>query len=333
MTPLDEALAKLREKAHSLKAILHMAMTGEELFVDLADAERILRECWRTPPAEATCWLIEGRWPDKHVSWWSARRLAWCHDALKAMRFARKRDAEALIALMDMTNTMPFDVYPCEHGFAPLRNAPTPPAVTDEREREIRRLHQARIDGGTAYDRFEDEMADLLAKLDAARAERDTLRVEVEQYRRYVREHRYVDATPDDGLVARILESYIDESYVTDNTLGLPPDNPLCVQMNADQAKRNEIIRKALADNTLREQVRLGDQREVRLTGEVARLRTAHARLLEAAKGMVRMYEDWNGEGFCECDKSADYVCDACRCRAAIADAEAAPQEDAHEQG
>lgn len=70
---------------------------------------------------------------------------------------------------------------------------------------------------------------------------------DLERLRLNIRSRVLIDATPDDGLVARILSAYIDESYTTDNTLGLPPDNPLCVVMNEAQEKRNTILRKALA--------------------------------------------------------------------------------------
>jgi len=60
-------------------------------------------------------------------------------------------------------------------------------------------------------------------------------------------EINYVNATPDENYPVRILESYIyEDSTWTDNTLGLPPDNPLCVALNETQRKRNEILRRAI---------------------------------------------------------------------------------------
>lgn len=73
---------------------------------------------------------------------------------------------------------------------------------------------------------------------------------ELERYRKNIRERVYVDATPDEGYVQRILEAHIDESFATDNLLGLPPENPLCVAMNEAQAERNRLLRKALGEHT-----------------------------------------------------------------------------------
>jgi hypothetical protein len=56
----------------------------------------------------------------------------------------------------------------------------------------------------------------------------------------------FVDVTPDDGLPVRILRAYLDYSTVSDNTLGLPPENPLCIAMNEAQGKRNAIIEQAI---------------------------------------------------------------------------------------
>ena len=62
-----------------------------------------------------------------------------------------------------------------------------------------------------------------------------------------IRDHIWVDATPDEGLVERILSAYIDESTVSDNILGLPPSSPVLIVMNEAQAKRNQILREAIA--------------------------------------------------------------------------------------
>jgi len=56
----------------------------------------------------------------------------------------------------------------------------------------------------------------------------------------------FVDATPDAELAVRILRAYLDYSTVSDNTLGLPPENPLCIAMNEAQGKRNAIIEQAI---------------------------------------------------------------------------------------
>ena len=59
---------------------------------------------------------------------------------------------------------------------------------------------------------------------------------------------RHVDMTPDAALPRRILEAYLDDTYWTDNTGGVEPSNPLCVEMNKWREERNAIIRAALAD-------------------------------------------------------------------------------------
>ena len=58
--------------------------------------------------------------------------------------------------------------------------------------------------------------------------------------------HPWVDATPDDGLVGRILRSYFDYTYWTDNTTDNPPTNPVVIAINEAREKRNAIIEAAL---------------------------------------------------------------------------------------
>ena len=57
----------------------------------------------------------------------------------------------------------------------------------------------------------------------------------------------FIDATPDAGYVTRILSAYIDDSYYSDNTIGLPTENPLVKQMNEWREKRNDLIREAIS--------------------------------------------------------------------------------------
>lgn len=57
----------------------------------------------------------------------------------------------------------------------------------------------------------------------------------------------FVDATPNDGYVTRILSAYIDDSYYSDNTIGLPPENPLVKQMNEWRKQRNALLRDAIS--------------------------------------------------------------------------------------
>jgi len=59
-------------------------------------------------------------------------------------------------------------------------------------------------------------------------------------------EMHWINATPDGGYVIRILESYIDDSYFSDNLMGLPPENPICIEMNKARETRNELLRKAI---------------------------------------------------------------------------------------
>lgn len=77
---------------------------------------------------------------------------------------------------------------------------------------------------------------------DALTAERDAMRVRLERYEKHLREHRFVDATPDDGYIRRILEAHLDDS-----TIVATPPSPIADAMNAAQAKRNALIRNTLA--------------------------------------------------------------------------------------
>lgn len=60
----------------------------------------------------------------------------------------------------------------------------------------------------------------------------------------------FVNATPDDGYPLRILQAYLADGdvYMTDNTEGEPPSNPLCVAMNEANEQRTEIVRQAIED-------------------------------------------------------------------------------------
>jgi len=75
----------------------------------------------------------------------------------------------------------------------------------------------------------------------------DELHQQIEKYNRYLQEKIWVDLTPDEDLVRRILEAYIDESYDTDNLLGLPPESWVCLKMNENRDKRNRILRDFLS--------------------------------------------------------------------------------------
>jgi len=58
------------------------------------------------------------------------------------------------------------------------------------------------------------------------------------------------------------------------------------------------------------------------LTTAVAEINEIQERLAatrSALQGMLDWYEDSNGAGFCECDKSVDLTCRACVARAALA--------------
>lgn len=54
----------------------------------------------------------------------------------------------------------------------------------------------------------------------------------------------WVDMTPDDGLVLRILRSYLDYSVWSDGHT--PSQNPAVVQINADREARNALIEQAV---------------------------------------------------------------------------------------
>lgn len=136
---LTRALARLRAAA-SEGPPYNRAGVGVML-VRLADAERILRETQESAPApvDEGAWLIETaalRNQDVIVPhWWTGlypNSVSWTTDANRAVRFARKQDAEAVIHGMGDVFERPFAT---EHVWADLHPAP---AVTDEREREIR---------------------------------------------------------------------------------------------------------------------------------------------------------------------------------------------------
>lgn len=81
-------------------------------------------------------------------------------------------------------------------------------------------------------------------------SERDALAAEVERLREAVinkHEIRFVDATPNDELPVRILRAYLDRTVWSDNTLGVEPSNPLCIELNRLQVERNRIIEQAIA--------------------------------------------------------------------------------------
>ena len=58
--------------------------------------------------------------------------------------------------------------------------------------------------------------------------------------------HTCVDMTPDEGLVGRILRSYLDYSYWTDNTADNPPTNLVVIAINDAREQRNVLIEAAL---------------------------------------------------------------------------------------
>jgi len=64
-------------------------------------------------------WLIEGTTPDGLPIWWTAQVMQWSFDAFKGVRFARKEDAERIIASWDKS-LWPFDARATEHGFAAM---------------------------------------------------------------------------------------------------------------------------------------------------------------------------------------------------------------------
>lgn len=79
--------------------------------------------------------------------------------------------------------------------------------------------------------------------LAAAREENERLKRSMDNRR----EMRWVDMTPDAGLVARILSAYIDNTSCTDNLAGLDPESFVCKMMNEHTAQRNVLLNSALA--------------------------------------------------------------------------------------
>lgn len=56
------------------------------------------------------------------------------------------------------------------------------------------------------------------------------------------------DATPNESYPVRVLSAYIEDSTSwSDNFVGAEPTNPLVIHMNDAQAKRNILLRKAIA--------------------------------------------------------------------------------------
>lgn len=76
----------------------------------------------------------------------------------------------------------------------------------------------------------------------------ESLEEELRSLRMSILESKYLDMTPDDGLVERILSAYIDETMWSDVMPGLEPTDKLCIELNKITAKRNEILRKALSE-------------------------------------------------------------------------------------
>lgn len=58
--------------------------------------------------------------------------------------------------------------------------------------------------------------------------------------------HPWVDMTPDEGLIGRILRSYLDYSYWTDNSADNPPTNPVVIAINEAREQRNALIEAAI---------------------------------------------------------------------------------------
>ena len=58
---------------------------------------------------------------------------------------------------------------------------------------------------------------------------------------------RWINAKPDAEYPVRILSAYLDEAMGwTDNTLGLPPENPLIIKMIEWQTERNKLLKSAI---------------------------------------------------------------------------------------
>lgn len=119
------------------------------------------------------------------------------------------------------------------------------------------------------------------------------------ELRLHMSDRLWVDMTPDEELPRRILEAYIDESETTDNTLGLPPENPLCVAMNKARDERNVILRAAvsnLAGGGFAEGRRRGlEEAAIWWDDTEARSAEAHAVYQQEAhrRGDVRHHDDY----------------------------------------
>ncbi len=103
----------------------------------------------------------------------------------------------------------------------------------------VRRHHDDATPGNPCY-------PILAQKCDDLKKENAALKERCAVDSRHLREKIYVDMTPNEDLVRRILTAYIEESHITDNMLGLPPESWVCKQMNEDIEDRNKILRVAL---------------------------------------------------------------------------------------
>ena len=58
-----------------------------------------------------------------------------------------------------------------------------------------------------------------------------------------------IDATPNDGYAIRILQAYYNdtEGYLSDNSDGNPPKNPMLILLNRDNEARRVELREAIA--------------------------------------------------------------------------------------
>ena len=80
----------------------------------------------------------------------------------------------------------------------------------------------------------------------------DNLRAEVERLQdrlNMLKEHNFVDATPDGSYALRIMQSYREMcNCLVSDSIDAPPTNPLCIEMNRVNELRKAELDKAISD-------------------------------------------------------------------------------------
>ncbi|MHA1971608.1 MAG: hypothetical protein ACTSW1_01375 [Candidatus Hodarchaeales archaeon] len=95
---------------------------------------------------------------------------------------------------------------------------------------------------------LENDFVDTGAWINRAIHDMESLESQVNELREIImnqKSHNYIDATPNDGFVIRILESYLSHDKWSDS-IDSEPTDLLIIKMNELQDKRNDLIEKAI---------------------------------------------------------------------------------------